>query len=668
MFAESQDGLVRPGRQRLRPVCAALIVLVLALVLSLTAFYTVCSGFRFYDDMGYLMLTQKMFATGHALYDQIYTHYGPAYYAYVQLLHTLTRLPVSHDATLLFTTGSWVLISLLCAGYVARITRNLILTVLTCLAVFDLLLVLTNEPGHPQELCGVLLGGMLLASSFLTCRRHTELILGVIGFLVGLLSMSKPNLGIFAALAGWVSLTNLLAARTWRNLLFGAGALAALSLPVMLMRHNLAPAGDYCLLVSGAVLLLIVQLATSQPDRSLPLRVLVAPVVGCAAVVLGCAGYALARGTSVAGLIHGLVGQNIGFDRLFSMWPTFGVKEVLCSLGLALVVWVMTGPGGGLWHYSRRGASIIKSAVAPLMMLAVLVAANVDTDRPWFSSEFTWLNPAFVWLLPLVVATGQLSARQPKAACEVAPRQFAMSLAVLGALWGYPVWGSQAQLAFFLLIPVGMVWCADGLRYGYSEFETMKLFSSPRSKAAGMAFSYLSALAIVGLAWAWADSAAQAYHRLQPSGLRGSRLLHMPQGQADVYRRLVQAAHAHGRSFFTEPGLGSLHFWADVDPPTCLYATAWMTLLTPAQQSKVVEDLQKTPDLCVIRGDPIVEFWTHGSDISGNKIVRYIEDNFLVVESFGGYDVLVRRPAAGHAHANQGAGEAVSGDDPQSKK
>lgn len=99
MLAESQAGLARPGRQRLRAICAALIVLMLALVLSVTAFYTVCSGAQFYDNMGYLMLTQKMFATGHALYDQVYTHYGPAYYAYERLLHTLTRLPGTHIPT-----------------------------------------------------------------------------------------------------------------------------------------------------------------------------------------------------------------------------------------------------------------------------------------------------------------------------------------------------------------------------------------------------------------------------------------------------------------------------------------------------------------------------------------------------------------------------------------
>ena len=54
-----------------------LIMLALAVVLSATAFYTVCAHFEAYDDMGFLMLTQKTFLAGRVLYDQTFTAYGP---------------------------------------------------------------------------------------------------------------------------------------------------------------------------------------------------------------------------------------------------------------------------------------------------------------------------------------------------------------------------------------------------------------------------------------------------------------------------------------------------------------------------------------------------------------------------------------------------------------
>jgi hypothetical protein len=208
-------------------------------------------------------------------------------------------------------------------------------------------------------------------------------------------------------------------------------------------------------------------------------------------------------------------------------------------------------------------------------------------------------------------------------------------------------------MSFFLLIPVALVWCADAIRYGFARAPadlaggrrtTDRLLSSWR--AAGTVLSYVAAVGVVGLGLIRADQAAKAYHRLEPSGLRGSRLLHMPPEMAGFYRRVVQAAQAHGRSFFTMPGLGSLYFWADEDPPTSINATTWMLLLTPDQQAQVVEDLRKTPDLCVIRWPELVEFWTHGRDISQNKIVRYIEDNFVVAESFNGWDFMARQTSA----------------------
>jgi hypothetical protein len=270
---------------------------------------------------------------------------------------------------------------------------------------------------------------------------------------------------------------------------------------------------------------------------------------------------------------------------------------------------------------------------------------------------------AFIWCLPLVAATMGPSPGQTESTRELAPRYFALSLAVLNAMWGYPIWGSQAGLSFFLLIPVAIVSCADALRYGCwrpggvvahpgSQIGSPGLTARTPPPAGAeqcrntwIAISYAAATGIVGMALLQADRVVGAYNRLEPSGLRGSRFLHMPADEADFYRWLLQAAGAHGRSFFTMPGLGSLYFWAEQDPPTCVNATTWMTLLTPEQQTKVVEDLQRTPDLCVVRWNPLVEFWTRGRDISGNRIVRYLEDNFVTVESFNECDIMVRKPA-----------------------
>jgi hypothetical protein len=619
---------------------------VLAGAVSVTAFCTVCTDFWSYDDMGYFMLTQKTLATGHPLYDQTFTQYGPAYYAWEQFLRTITGLSLSHDTTFLFTSFSVVVASLLCAGYVARLSRNLVLSALTLLATATLLLVMKSEPGHPQELCALLLTGMLAGASFLGFARRPAILLGLIGLFVGVLSMTKPNLGVFAAVAISVSLCRLAPAGRVRSAWFGLSALAALVLPVTLMRHNLPEVAGYCAIESAAILFLLLHLRDWNPDHSLTWRSSVVALVGFAAALLASSAYALITGTTLAGLAYGLFLQHLAFDKLFSFYSPFANRDILLPLGVAVGAWVATGPARRLWTVCPWMPSALKLAVAPFMIFAVLKLG---------------ITQAFIWCLPLVVATAGPAPRQPQSSSELAPRYFALSLAVMNALWGYPIWGSQAGLSFFLLIPVAMVSCADAIRHGswsmgqQAADTSAKSWSAPvlwrfRRRHTGLkALGFAAVTAVLGLALLQANQAASAYKRLEPSGLPGSRLLHLPRQQADFYRQIIQSARTHGRSFFTMPGLGSLYFWADADPPTCIHPTAWMTLLTPAQQTKVVSDLEKAPNLCVIRWNPLIEFWTRGRDISGNKVVRYIEDSFVTAESFNGCDIMVRKPAYGGA-------------------
>lgn len=621
----------------------ALVMLVLALAVSVTAFCTVCTDFWSYDDVGYFMLTQKTLAAGHPLYDQTFTQYGPAYYLWERFLHAVTRMPLSHDSTLIFTTFSAVIASLLCAGYVARLARNLFLTALTFLATATLLLVMKSEPGHPQELCALLLTGLVIGASLLGSTRRPAILVGLMGLFVGLLSMTKPNLGVFAAVAISVSLSRLAPAGRGRHLLFGVSSLAALALPVVLMRHNLFAVASYCVVESAAILLLLLHLAAWQAAKPLSWGAFSAGVVGFTAALLAPAAYALATGTTLNGLAHGLLLQHLAFDQLFSFYSPFANRDIVLPLGVAIAVWIVSVPGRR-WRTGPWLPSVLKVAVAPFMIFAVLKLG---------------ITQGFIWCLPLVAATAGPSPRQPESTDEAAPRYLALSLAVLNGMWGYPIWGSQAGLSFFLLIPVAMISCADALRYGCWNMDPQAsrtparswiapaLWRSFRPSTGWRVISSAAVAVVLGLAVLQASQAAAAYQRLESSGLPGSRLLHLPREQACFYRQLIQSARAHGHSFFTMPSLGSLYFWAMADPPTCINPTTWMTLLAPAQQAKVVADLEKTPDLCVVRWNPLVEFWTRGRDISSNRVVRYVEDDFVTVESFNGCDVMVRKPANG---------------------
>src|SRR2546421_12694306 len=72
---------------------------VLFLAVAVTyAFYIVFSR-SMSPDEGYLMITVQSFNEGNALYDTVFTHYGPLYYAYEWFVHALLTIPLTHDAT-----------------------------------------------------------------------------------------------------------------------------------------------------------------------------------------------------------------------------------------------------------------------------------------------------------------------------------------------------------------------------------------------------------------------------------------------------------------------------------------------------------------------------------------------------------------------------------------
>ena len=132
-----------------------------------------CSQFQDYDDEGYLLLTVQQFVRGLPLYDEVYTQYGPAYYLWQQVLHTLLGIPVTHDATRVVTVVVWLVCAALVGATVWLLTRRPLFTVIGTVAAFLHLTQLTYEPGHPQELC--LLGVLAPSSHHVATGRERRL-------------------------------------------------------------------------------------------------------------------------------------------------------------------------------------------------------------------------------------------------------------------------------------------------------------------------------------------------------------------------------------------------------------------------------------------------------------------------------------------------------------
>jgi hypothetical protein len=100
---------------------APIIILVGLICLAIAGIYAysiIFSQFAFYDDEGFMMTSVRGFLEGHALYDKVFTWYGPFYYFYKWILHGLGQLPLSHDLTGLLCLIHWLAASTILAAAV----------------------------------------------------------------------------------------------------------------------------------------------------------------------------------------------------------------------------------------------------------------------------------------------------------------------------------------------------------------------------------------------------------------------------------------------------------------------------------------------------------------------------------------------------------------------
>src|SRR5262249_14126178 len=95
----------RVGRARVATAVAAFGVT--TAVVALLAYFLIFSYFAEYDDEGYLLISLRSFRQGQALYDTVFSQYGPFYYAFMDGLRSVLRLEWTHDAGRFITLGIW---------------------------------------------------------------------------------------------------------------------------------------------------------------------------------------------------------------------------------------------------------------------------------------------------------------------------------------------------------------------------------------------------------------------------------------------------------------------------------------------------------------------------------------------------------------------------------
>ena len=624
------------GNRRLRFVVALLGFAVVTVLLALIAHPKMFNGFSVYDDEGYMLTALKSFVNHGHLYDDVFTQYGPFYYDFWGGFFSLFGIGVTHDSGRTVVMVLWVLSSLVFGLSILRLTGSILLGLGTQILPFAALEVLINEPMHPVSSIALMLALIVAISTFVGSGR-SRWAMGLLGAVIAALVLTKINVGVFAvvslALACAVSYQQFWG-RRWPRIVV---EVVFVAIPVLLMASKFDEgwARHYSVHVFATALAVVIALRAVRPAQR-QIRELRWLVVGfLAIVVVSCLGV-IATGTSIHGLIEGVIRQPLRQSDAFTL-PMLLSKRLyafdLISVGGALAflyasrrrvehgpVWVALG-------------SVFAILVGLLMAFSVVGQLLPFNDRGLTGYELSMLP--FVW-----VALATTSPEEQEGRFAFA-RILLPALAALQGLHGYPVAGSQTLLSVVLVVPVGALCVGNGVR-GLS-----RLTAADPDRLALIGFG---AVVVVVLGWFVAATYVRdplkqsrgAYHTGYELNLPGSHSIHLGNPEeVELYENISHAIDENCKATQMEPGMDSFYLWSGQEPPS-LTATGWETLFDDERQEQVIKDLDPIEGLCLLRNKERAAGWGLGE----GPLVKYLEGGFTLIGKWDEYELLRREGPA----------------------
>jgi hypothetical protein len=623
-------------RRVVRLALTALAFAVVTVVTVLIAHPRIFTGFANYDDEGYMLTALKGFVSHGHLYDRVFTQYGPFYYEFWGGIFSAFGIAVTHDAGRTATMIAWVVSSLVLGLATARITASVLLGLAVQMLSFSALQVLCNEPMHPGGIICLLLAA-IVAIAALVRARPAPYAMAVLGAAVAALFLVKINLGAFAivslALACVVSYPRLLALR-WLRPLVEIGFVA---IPFVLMRSDLGEgwARHYALHVAAAALAVVIALRAREREQRdeeelvwLAGGFIAMAIVVCVAII--------GAGTSVSGLVDGVISQPLRQAGAFTI--PMQLSRRLYSLDLLALA-----AAAAYWYASRRrkdvpaaGAWLATTSLFSIgvgVFMALSVTGKVLPFDTGGLAGYPLSFLAFAW----VALIGPTPGERPDAAFA---RLLVPLLAVLQALHAYPVAGSQTLWSAVLLIPVGAVCVAGGVR---------GLAASVTEAGDRRALGGFGAVLAVALLWFVGNAtlreplrdAPAAYDGQVSLGLPGAGAIHVNPEEVALYRSVTAAIRNNCSSLVMLPGMDSFYLWTEEEPPSGYTATGWPTLFDDAHQRRVIEDTRSISDLCLLKNVPLAAGWGNGK-IPRGPLIAYLNHGFTPIVKIGDYALLRR--------------------------
>jgi hypothetical protein len=617
---------------------------------AFAAYWAMFSEFAPYDDSGFFINSIRLFSQGRALYDEVFSDYGPFSYEFWGALFGLASRTLSTDSGRLAVIVLWLLTSLLFGLSCQRLTGRLSIGLIAQILSFAILTALNAEPMHASGVVCLLFASIVAVVAFVQPSRPRTAMLAL-GVLVAALLLTKINVGGFAGIAtAYAAVIALPALRRVAALrLVAACILVAVGPVVILNDLSQQWAQDYAILAFAGSLSIVLVTYPASDQRNSDSREtakraarearrwvawLLAGFAGCAAAVIGVI---LALGTTPGAFLHDTVAVPSHQRTAFTL-PI--------SLNGEVVYWAV-GAVAGAWSVRQfRAIAGGKSEPAPTPAIARVLAGLAI----WLSivaADPLNISPNAAFALAIVLAW---IAAIPSIGDDGSPRvrfvrAFLPSLAVTQALMAYPVAGAQVDFGSVLFVVCGAICFADGWNelsaWGAARGAPNR-GSAPRMLMTALATGLAVALAfqyVVRPMEFWGD----AYATNPSLPIAGAHDLHLPAPRVATYKQIVTLLRARCRSVITLPGLLSFNLWSELPAPSGLTAEPFWHLLSAGEQRAALARAQATPGLCAVRNDQLAANWDGGKAPPMVPLVAFIEQQFVPIAQYEGYVVGVRR-------------------------
>lgn len=586
-----------------------------------------CS-FAMYDDEGYVMLSLQQFIAGGALYDDIYSQYGPCYYWLASIVHWMTDWPVSHDVTRIKTLVVWMSVSMMAAAWLYRVTRSGIIAIIGLLLVSFHLERLAMEPGHPQELCLLAVAGCMVLASFIRSDANNARVIAMMGVATAVCLLTKINVGVFLFLS--ISAAILFATRPSRlqNLALASVAAAMVVLPVVVGRHELFTSEGYrlpVLLALGVgVSAWVCSRAAMKPVLELRhsftywgVSLLVSSLIVVATV---------AAGTSWAGVADGILLQHFSFvDIHYHAPPIYALAPLAALLAVFIARSALSG---------SKALRVIQ-LVAIVLVVGAVLRHLVETFQPLHHGSqdrgqaglLVSYFAAYAWIILLPLR----SMKTDFVGDAYFARLSLCLIAVLQPLIAHPVPGTQMAIGSLALVMALLVAVHDAI-LAFREEDESAAFAS-RALPIGIVGLLVVTVVCRGVYLASERS------KMPQLDLTGAKHLHLPEEFVTGEQWTVQNLRERADTFVCWPsGHNSLYLWSGIDPPTGFNATVWQDLLTDDHQHKIIAALESSERVCIV-----VDHSEPKSLRTDGPLLNYIRNKFEAVATQGTREIWERR-------------------------